>query len=376
MRSLIAIVLPLLLLACGRTDGPPAHDKINSPGNEYARLFHIADSGQFRLLEIYSPWQGGEEIVYRYIISSEEPPPRYSDYEYVRLPVESAVCMSTTHVAMLSELGQSEKIVAVSGPAYVTDPVVRQRIDSGRVKDIGYDSNLNNELIVLLDPGIVFVYGIGPESAAYVARLRSGGIPVMFIGDYLETDPLAKAEWIKVFGILFDCSQLASEIFSEVSGRYEEIAKIIRDNNPEQPAVMLGLPYKDKWFVSPGNSYISKLISDAGGNYLWSEHISPESMPMSLETVYFRAMESDFWLNTGTADSKNDLLLVDKRFANLPPVQKGNIYNNTLRMNLTGGNDYWESGAVHPERLLEDIAKILHPDLFTDHELQYYRKLK
>jgi len=51
------------------------------------------------------------------------------------------------------------------------------------------------------------------------------------------------------------------------------------------------------------------------------------------------------------------------------------LYNNNKRITLNGGNDYWENGSVYPHIILKDIASILHPDLFEDNELYFYRKI-
>jgi iron complex transport system substrate-binding protein len=45
-------------------------------------------------------------------------------------------------------------------------------------------------------------------------------------------------------------------------------------------------------------------------------------------------------------------------------------------MSPGGGNDYWESGAINPQVILKDIASILHPELFENYDLVYYRKIK
>jgi iron complex transport system substrate-binding protein len=90
-----------------------------------------------------------------------------------------------------------------------------------------------------------------------------------------------------------------------------------------------------------------------------------------------KALNADYWLNTGTASSKNDIISIDPRFAELPCFKKGNIYNNTKRLNETGGNDYWESGSVHPHLILKDLATLMHPELFgDDDELYFYKKLQ
>jgi len=138
---------------------------------------------------------------------------------------------------------------------------------------------------------------------------------------------------------------------------------------------LLGLPFKDTWYISPGNSFISKLISDSGGDYLWKNTNSSTSMPYGIENVYLKGLTADYWLNIGSAGSKSDISSVDPRFNDLPCFKNGNLFNNNKRTNSNGGNDYWESAPLHPHQLLSDIAAILHPELFRDQELFYYRKI-
>jgi iron complex transport system substrate-binding protein len=99
-------------------------------------------------------------------------------------------------------------------------------------------------------------------------------------------------------------------------------------------------------------------------------------MPFSFEAVYIRSLEADFWLNAGSAGSKAEIEALDPRLNDIPCWISGNIYNNTKRMSPGGGNDYWESGTMNPHLILKDIASILHPELFRDHELVYYRKIE
>ena len=88
------------------------------------------------------------------------------------------------------------------------------------------------------------------------------------------------------------------------SEAYNNLKSFIAGNIVDKPKVLLGLPFKDTWFVSPGNSFISRLIADAGGQYLWKDTKSSVSMPFGLENVYLKAVNADYWLNIGTVQNK------------------------------------------------------------------------
>jgi iron complex transport system substrate-binding protein len=283
--------------------------------------------------------------------------------------------MSTTHVAMISALSEENTIAGMSGTGFIFSESLLNNVKKGLIEDVGYEGNLNKELILKISPDLIMMYGIGSESAAYVGKIKELGVKVLFNADYLETDPLSKAEWIKLFGALYCKEKMADSIFNSEVETYNKLKSFISQNISVRPNVLLGLPFKDTWFVSPGNSFISKLIEDAGGDYLWRNTVSSVSMPFGIENVYLRALTADYWLNIGSVNSKNEISLIDERLADLNCFKNGNLYNNNKRITMNGGNDYWESGSLYPHLILKDIATILHPDLFNQKELFFYRKI-
>lgn len=379
----VYILLFLLSVACNNADNN-TNDNIISESvfgerNAYAELFRINEHKGYKSIDVRNPWQGAENILFSYVLATDPedlPAKPESGDIFIRTPVERIVCVSTTHIAMLDTLGCNECVTGVSGSKYVYNTSVRKRISEGEVKDIGYEGAYNFELIVSLKPDVVLIYGIGNESASDFRKLSELGIPVVFIADYLELHPLGKAEWIKVFGLLLNKEDKANMIFDSVRKEYEQIHNMVKDIREEKKSVLLGLPFKDKWFVSPGNSYISQLISDAGGNYLWDEIKSNVSVPMSLEAVFQKALNTDIWLNSGSASSIKDIISIDSRLAELSPLKQKMVFNNNKRLNEYGGNDYWESGTINPHILLKDIASILYPDYFPDYNMKYYKKIK
>jgi iron complex transport system substrate-binding protein len=186
---------------------------------------------------------------------------------------------------------------------------------------------------------------------------------------------LGKAEWIKLFGALYCRESRADSIFNAETEAYSNIKLFIGSHIKAKPKVLLGLPFKDTWFISPGNSFISQMITDAGGEYIWKDTRSSFSMPYGLENVYLKALKADFWLNIGTVKAKDEITAVDQRLGEIPCFKTGNLFNNNNRITDAGGNDFWESGALYPHLMLKDIGTILHPDLFPGNELFFYRKI-
>ena len=352
-------------------------NKEDKNGISNAKRFRIEHKDGWIEVKIINPWQGATNVTQTYFLvkRGSKLPPGKDSAEIIFVPLKKIICMSTTHLAMISELGENESLVGVSGADFVYSSALTKKIADGSVADVGYEASLNKELILKLSPDLIMIYGIGSESSGYVGKIKELGIKVVINADYLETDPLGRAEWLKLFGALYCKENLADSLYNSEVSEYNKLKLFIHERIKNEPKVMLGLPFKDTWYISPGNSYISKLIADAGGSYLWSDTRSEISMPYGIETVFLKGLTADFWLNIGTIGSRKEISAIDQRLENLPSYKNDNLFNNNNRVTLKGGNDFWESGILYPHLLLKDIATILHPELVTDHTLLYYRKI-
>jgi iron complex transport system substrate-binding protein len=380
VRVSIVILLAFSSFSCFRKENK--HEKPNSvfPGQMIlkAERFSLEKTDSCTILTIKNPWQGARDIqlVY-YLVNSTSKSIHFADStRIIRVPIKKIICTSTTHIAMINALGEEASIAGVSGTRYIYNESVAERIKNGLIPEIGYDAGIDNELILKIAPDLLIMYGIGGEGEGYTAKLREMGIKVMFDADYLENAPLGKAEWIKLFGALFCKENISDSIFNSISVSYDRLKEYIAGKIKYRPSVLLGLPFKDTWYISPGNSYISRLIDDAGGHYLWKDVKSSVSMPYTLENVFLQSAQAEFWLNTGSVNSKSEITAFDPRLVAIESFKNGNLYNNNKRISPGGGNDYWESGTINPEVILKDIASILHPELFENYDLVYYRKIE
>ena len=372
-------IIALLIFSGCRYSNNRTTDEISDKVNQItkAERFTLEKKNGWTEIKIINPWQGSSGVnqIFYLVKRGTKMATLPDSSSVIFVPVRKIICTSTTHIAMIEALGEINSVVGVSGTNLIYSPEVIKNVNKGLVGDIGYDANLNKELIIKLSPDLIMIYGIGSESTGYVGKVKELGIKVIMNADYLETDPLSRTEWIKLFGALYCKENLADSIFESEVEKYIKLKKYIEQNISVRPKVLLGLPFKDTWYVSSGNSFISKLISDAGGDYLWRDTESSISMPYGIENVYLRGLTADYWLNVGSISSRNEISAVDQRLNDLPCFKNDNLFNNNKRVTSNGGNDYWESGSLYPHLLLKDIATILHPEVFEDHELVYYKKI-
>jgi iron complex transport system substrate-binding protein len=374
MRVTGTIALPLFLLtffSCRHFAG-----NMSASDSSVGR-FCLTNYASYKKLVVTDPWQGSSAVAFEYYLFPEKAvvPDSLKSKNIIRVPVHRIICMSTTHLSMVYALNSGDAVVGISGKNLVYNPVLRERIDKGLIKDVGYESNLNKELIVSLNPDLLMAYGINPASAGYMTKLNDLGVKVMFNADYLEQDPLKRAEWIKVFGALFDRGKMADSIFNEVSINYMNLRDSVLALKDKKPVVLLGGPWENVWYVAPSNTYVTRLVDDAGGNYLFNDLKASHALPYSVEAVFAKAVNARIWMNPGAATSLNELFNYDYRLRNLPVSHSGAIYSFNKRVTKDGGNDYWESAVLHPDIVLRDMVSVFHPQLLPGYKMKYCRKL-
>lgn len=375
-QSISAFILAslLLLVSCvsnKKTSLEAFNQDIYTP--EYASRFKIlgADNVQSTLIQVFNPWQGAKDVEMSYFISrnGEQAPAGFTG-PTIPAGAKQIVCMSSSYIAMLDALGQADRIVAVSGIDYVSNPYIIAHKDS--IKDMGPE--MNYELLLGLKPDVVLLYGIGDAQTAVTDKLKELSIPYMYVGEYLEESPLGKAEWMVALSELTDSREKGIEIFSEIPKRYQTL-KDLTASVEQRPTVMFNTPWNDSWIMPSTKSYMAQLVNDAGADYIYKENTSNSSAPIGLETAYGLIQKADYWINVGMASTLDELKAVNPKFTDAKSVREKTAYNNNLRLTATGGNEYWESAVVRPDIVLRDLIHIFHPELVSD-SLYYYRHLE
>lgn len=373
----LSLILLLSLAFTGCHDKSSKLDDFNQSlyAPEYASGFDIkgADGKESVLITVMNPWQGADSVTtWLFIARSGEKVPEGFAGQVLEGDAKRIVAMSSTHIAMLDAIGEAGRVVGVSGIDYISNPDIQARRDS--IGDVGYEGNINYELLLSLDPDLVLLFGVNGASSAE-GKLKETGIPFLYVGDYLEESPLGKAEWLVALSEVVGRRAEGEKVFVEIPVRYNALKQRVADNALDAPSVMLNTPYGDSWFMPSTENYAVRLITDAGGDYIYKKNTGNSSTPIDLEEAYLLASEADMWLNVGMANTLDELKAACPKFADTRCVRNGYVYNNNARTNAAGGNDYYESAVVNPDLLLRDLVKIFHPEL-VEEDFVYYKQLK
>ena len=317
------ILFPLLILLSSCV----THTRPAAPGGmEYAQWFDLQGDKAI----IVSPYGGTADTL------------------EVTAPLRSIVCMSSSYIGFLDAIGCDSVATAVSGLAYVSDPEVQ-----AHAVDVGYDAALDYETILKLRPDLVLTYAVSAAEPPYLQKLRDLGIRTAVIHEHLESHPLARAEYIKFFGLLTGRKERADSLFADIRDRYLSLVK----ESDAPKSVLVNIPYADQWYIPGGDNYMTRLIHDAGGVVLGAVPGRFESSVISVEKAYELAQEADCWLNPGWCATKAQLRSVHPLFADFPVLGKS-VWNNTKQSTPGGGNAFWETGPARPDLILQDLRAI------------------
>ena len=373
MRKIIFFLL--LLSACKSKDSHTASPVTQRDIKlKYAKGFTLSKIGNATLVEVTYPYQGALSGHRYLLVQKGDSVPAIENASVIRVPVNSIVCTSTTHIPMLDYIGETDKLVGFPTLDYISSKKMRQRIDSGLVTDLGIDKGMNIEVLAALQPELVMGYSISGNYGQF-RKIESMDIPVVINAEYLERDPLGRAEWIKFVAAFFNKEEMADSIFKSIEKEYND-SKALTEKVHSRPTVLSGILYGDAWFLPGGQNYAATILADAGCEYLWEEDSSHGFLQLSFESVFEKAHNADLWIGVGSYGSLKELGDADHRYRKFNPFVTNNVYTYNLRQGPRGGNEFLELGYLRPDYILKDLIKIAHPEKLPSYELYFHKRLE
>ena len=343
---------------------------------DYAKNFTLEYKDGYKLLTVLTPWAGATEPVrYALVPKGQADPTGIEGIMVVHTPIESFVSLSTTYLPFLEQIDALSSLVAVDSGAYIYNPDVQTWLQAGAVAEVGSGAVINVERLVDLNPDLIMTSASGFAEYDSHPQLLEAGLKVVINSDYLEQNPLGRAEWGKFIAAFFDKEAEAARLFDEMVVRYEE-AKTAASLSATRFTVFTNTAYEGTWYMPGGESYIANLLADAGADYVFKDIEGSGAQPLDFEVVLERAKDADYWINVGAVTDLSALAAMDARYADFKAFQDGNVYTYSKRVNELGAVDYFESGAAMPDVILMDLIKALQPGALPEHEFFFYQALR
>jgi len=378
---LLLFISSFLLFNCKEDKGiirklPPLEKSTNSI--TYAEGFSVEEVSGFKVLKINNPWPNADKT-YKYVLISKEEAAKRSfmkgEYDGIIItPVKRIVVTSTTHIPALELLNEEESLIGFPGTDYVSSQKTRLLIDNGSVRELGKNEGLNTEVLLDLNPNLVVGFGVDGSSKS-LNTVSKANIPVVYNGDWVEKSPLAKAEWIKFFGALYNKTKQADSIFKTIETDYKA-AKKLAQTVKNRPTVISGAMHKDVWYLPNGTSTEAQFLKDANVDYLYADTTGKGSLALSFETVFEKAKSANLWLSPSYYPTKEALKEVNTHYTQFDAFKNNAIYTFSNTTGKTGGVLYYELGLARPDLVLKDIIKISHPELLPYYQPFFFKQLK
>ena len=247
-------------------------------------------------------------------------------------PMENIYLVSTSAMDPIISLGALDSI-ALSGTKadgwYL--PEAKAAMQAGQIAYAGKYSAPDYETILASGCGLAIENTMIYHTPEVKEQLEKFGIPVLVERSSYETDPLARMEWVKLYGILLGRTEEAERVFDDAVQR---IAPLLDEEPTGKTAAFFSITSNNLATVRKGGDYVAKMIGLAGGSYVFADLTDSgnnlATINLSLEDFYAGAKDADVLLYNSTIEGSiaSTEQLVEKcpLLAQFKAVQNGNVW--------------------------------------------------
>lgn len=377
--AIIATVVGIIIIASfvffnGGTENDTKNSEIqglkyeSSLSLDYAKEFKVDYyEGGYALIRIN---EGGSFLV----VPEDKKIPDNLDKNITVLkqPLDNIYLVATSAMDLFRELDGINNIKLSGTDAdswYIKEAA--DAIESGEMKYAGKYSAPDYELILENDCDLAIESTMIYHSPEVKEQLESFEIPVLVERSSYEEHPLGRLEWIKLYAVLLDKEQNAQDYFDEQIKKLDEL-----DNteNTGKTVAFFYITSNGTVNVRKSNDYVSKMIEMAGGNYIFDDLQSDNSLStvnMQMESFYAQAKDADYIIYNSTIDgelkSVDELIKKSDLLKDFKAVKEGNVWcmQKSMFQETTSVSDF-----------IVDINKILTDKDADDSQLKYLYRLK
>lgn len=372
MRRTALLALPALLLAgCAAASAPTQTDELTIEGRyplAYAQQFTVDEcAGGYSLVTI-----DGD----RFLVVPEgaaAPKNLDADITVLQQPIENIYLVSSSAMDPILSIDGLDA-VALSGTQadswYLDD--AKTAMQEGKIAYAGKYSAPDYETILAADCGLAIENTMIYHTPEVKEQLEKFGVPVLVERSSYESDPLARMEWVKLYGILLGKTDEAEHVFDNAVQR---IAPLAEEAPTGKKAAFFSITSNNLATVRKGNDYVAKMIEMAGGDYAFAELTDSgnnlATINLSLEDFYAGAQDADVLIYNSTIEGKIDT--IDELIAKCPmlaefkAVQSGDVW-------CTAQSLFQESMEI-PDLIL-DMNKVFTEGQPDDSELKFLTKIR
>ncbi|MCR5357509.1 MAG: ABC transporter substrate-binding protein [Lachnospiraceae bacterium] len=255
------------------------------------------------------------------------------DITVIKQPVDSTYLVSTSVMDLVRQIGalDSVKLSGLEADDWHIKEAA-ERINDGRMEYAGkyrapdYELILKNGCNLAIENTMIF------HDPEVKEKLEELGIPVLVETSSYEKDPLARLEWIKLYGLIFDRQEEAEEFYNSESKKIEEA---LNGESSGKSLAFFSISATGMVNVRTPDDYMATMIGMAGFTYVpgkdsYKNDVSTATVNMQMEDFFAAAKDADILIYNSTIQgeigSVSDLIAENELFSEFRAVKEGNVY--------------------------------------------------
>lgn len=291
-----------------------------------------------------------------------------ADAIILRQPVDNIMAASAPVVSLINAIGALDAVSLTTSDAdawYIDE--VKSAVAGGSIAYVGDDTAPDYEKITAAGSTLAFYSAMLTEDVA--AQLGALGVDVVVDRSADEEHPLARVEWVKLYGALFNREDRAEEVFNAQAARVDGIAGA---GSTGKTAAIFYITSKGALYARNAGDYMAKMVELAGGTYALADVGAGKTgtAHMEPEAFYDGAGDADhiiyIWSMGGRPERLADVLDRAGILAELKAVREGNVWCTTP--------DFFQAQNAIGD-MIGDVRWMLASD-GSDGALTYLRRLK
>ena len=247
-------------------------------------------------------------------------------------PVQNIYLVSTSAMDLFLHLDALDSI-ALSGTRaegwYLDE--AKQAMQAGRIAYAGKYSAPDYERILTAECGLAVENTMIYHTPEVKEQLERFGIPVLVERSSYESGPLARMEWLKLYGILLNKTEMAEEVFRQ---KVEQVAPVLEQENTGKTVAFFSITTNNLITVRRTSDYVAQMVGMAGGVYIFDdlegETSAQSTIKLPLETFYARARDADVLIYNstieGVMETRDQLIEKCPMLADFKAVQSGDCW--------------------------------------------------
>ena len=350
------------LSSCGNKSGVGVSSSGDTIRYRYATLLTRIAHDRYDEIIINDPWKKGH-VLHKYCLVKRADSAQVGNLpvgsDVVYLPVNRAVVATAPLCQLMLWLQAPTVIKGVCDAEYVNIAELQKLIAQGTITSCGSSMAPSLEQMAVLHPQVLFMSSYENGSFSMLKRLKA---PVIECVEYMEPNALARAEWMRFYGLLIGKECQADSLFTQVEKSYKNLVALAAKSK-QRPMVLTERVTGGTWYCPGGASSMATLLSDANARYVFAHDTHSGSLSLAPEAVVAAAHDADVWLFTYLGPrplSKQQLLAEYHGYANIKAFRNAKIYQCSSERST-----YFNEVSFHPDFLLADMIKIFHPDIIS-----------